>query len=97
MEGRRRGDGGTKCIPVLALGDITNGGSVRDYRIFNKIRSRIKWPVVCAIGNHDAEDRFRRNMGRYEYSFSNRNSYFIIVNNVRADLPDSQFDWLEQE
>ena len=89
---------------VAIAGDVTNRGSEWDYRIFNKIRSLIKWPVISAIGNHDDDDDkgkgltyFKRYIGDGEFSFADRNSYFIVIDNAIGDLSDEQFARLEEE
>jgi 3',5'-cyclic AMP phosphodiesterase CpdA len=93
-----------KKIPVdfvVSTGDVTFRGTEWDYRNYNKIRSRIKWPVISGIGNHDDDNnglpRFEKYIGRNEFSFVNRNSYFIVVNNITNDLSEEQFTWLEEE
>lgn len=86
---------------VFISGDMTFRGRPFDYKIFNKVRSRIKFPVICAAGNHDddreGETLFKKYVGRREAAFVNRNSYFIIMDNVRGDISDEQFITLETE
>lgn len=87
---------------VANMGDVTFAkGTESDFRTYDKLRSLIKWPVVSAIGNHDYkkdEGRgFRAHMGSYEFSFTDRNSYFIVLDNKIADLNQRQFLWLEEE
>ena len=87
---------------VLGAGDVTFRGSKWDFRIFNIIRSRIKWPVICAAGNHDddnkkAQNLFRKYCGPNEMSFADRNSYFITLDNTITNITEKQFSWLESE
>ncbi len=100
MEGR------WKKLPidfVADLGDVTFRGSAWDYKVFNKLRSKIKWPVISAIGNHDDDNKegaalFARYVGPRDFSFAERNSYFIFTDNNRDQTyPDEQFAWLEGE
>lgn len=96
-----------KKIPidfVAVAGDVTNRGSEWDYRAYNKVRSLIKWPVISAIGNHDDDDDrgrdltyFKKYIGGGEFSFANRNSYFIVIDNAIGDLIDKQFADIEEE
>jgi len=92
----------TKLPIDLALipGDATLGGSSWDYKIFNKIRAAVKWPVISAFGNHD-DDRsaqlFKKNIGSSELSFADRNSFFIVVDNGGGDMSDEQFAAFETE
>jgi 3',5'-cyclic AMP phosphodiesterase CpdA len=56
-----------------------------------------------AIGNHDDDiddgekgiALFNKYCGDTEFSFIDRNSYFIVLDNKIGDLSDSQFKWLE--
>lgn len=96
-----------KKVPVdfaVISGDITNRGSKWDYRIFNKVRASIRRPVMCAIGNHDDNDDrgedttyFEKYAGKKEFSFADRNSYFIVINTSSGEVTDPQFSWLEEE
>jgi len=87
---------------VVSAGDITFRGSTWDFRAFNILRSRIKWPVICAAGNHDddnkkVKDLFKKYCGSNEMSFIDRNSYFIILDNTIGSLTEKQFSWFEAE
>ena len=87
---------------VMALGDVSFRGSAWDYRIFNRLRSLIKWPVLSAFGNHDNDDKggeafFNKYIGSAEFSFSDRNSYFIFLNNETGNLDEGQFKRFEDE
>jgi len=87
---------------VLSAGDVTFRGSKWDFRIFNIIRSRINWPVICAAGNHDDDnkkvrDLFKKYCGSNEMSFANRNSYFITLDNTITDITEKQLSRLEAE
>jgi len=93
-----------KKIPVdfvMVSGDVTFRGSEWDYWIYNKIKSRIKWPVISAIGNHDADKHgrvyFAKYYGKPDFSFVDRNSYFIVLDNIIGDLREDQFAWFEKE
>lgn len=94
-----------KKTPVdfaVSAGDVTFRGTERDFRIFNTIRSMIKYPVICAAGNHDDDSKkvrglFRKYCGPNEVSFTDRNSYFIILDNTVCDITKKQLSWLESE
>lgn len=93
-----------KKIPidfVAITGDITFRGSAFDYKTFNKIRSRSKYPVISVMGNHD-EDKddgglFKKYVGAKDFSFTNRNSYFIVLDDGVNNISDAQFSFLEEE
>ena len=87
---------------VVNLGDVTfSKGREWDYCTYDKLRAMIKWPVISAMGNHDAQKNgmriFKRRLGKHEFAFANRNSYFIVVDNKITDLTEEQFAWLEAE
>ena len=86
---------------VMSSGDITFRGSPLDYRIFNRLRSRITMPVICAAGNHDDDTKtaladFKKYCGPAEFSFANRNSFFIVLDNSRGNLTEAQFARFEE-
>ena len=96
-----------KKVPIdfaIVSGDVTFRGSLWDYRVYNKMRSLVKYPVISAIGNHDDDDDkgasesyFDKYCGRKEFSFADRNSYFIIIDNSNGDFSEKQFARLEEE
>lgn len=87
---------------VISVGDVTfSKGTESDYRTYDKLRSMIKWPVLSAMGNHDFQEggwrRFKNHIGKQEFSFTDCNSYFIVLDNKISDLSEEQFLWLEEE
>ena len=87
---------------VANLGDITFLKGTRwEYLIYNRLRAKIKFPVISLMGNHDddrhGEHLFKEYVGRREFSFTNRNSYFIVIDNRVTDLNEQQCAWLEEE
>lgn len=86
---------------VAIAGDLTFRGSEWDYRIYNRIRSLIKRPVIVTAGNHDDDNggaaRFRKYAGDSEFSFANRNAYFILIDNSTGDMNAAKFARLEDE
>ena len=87
---------------VMSLGDVTfSKGLESDYRTYDKLRSMIKWPVLSAMGNHDYQKGgwrlFRSHIGKQEFSFVDRDAYFIVLDNKISDLSEQQFLWLEEE
>ena len=82
---------------VLSAGDVTLNGKKSHYVAFKKMQALIKYPFITAIGNHDERGLFEEYCGEKEFSFVNRNSYFIVLDNERGSLKDPQFTWLEKE
>jgi predicted phosphodiesterase len=94
-----------KKLPIdfaANMGDVTfSKGRESDYIMYDRLRSMAKWPVVSAMGNHDYQNggwrRFNKHIGSAEFSFVDRNSYFIVLDNKITDIAQKQFDWLEEE
>ncbi len=82
---------------VLNAGDVTLDGADSHYRRYKKVQKLIKYPVISAIGNHDEPELFKEYCGSAEFSFANRNSYFIVLNNQKGNPSEEQFEWLEKE
>jgi predicted phosphodiesterase len=87
---------------VANMGDATfYTGRESNYRVYNKIRSLIKWPVITAMGNHDyvkgGWKNFKKYLGSKEFSFTDRNSYFIVLDYRISEMEEAQFAWLESE
>lgn len=87
---------------VTVAGDITFRGAPWHYRVFNRIRSMIRVPVIVAVGNHDddtkkAKEYFKTYAGEKNFSFTDRNAYFIAIDNAINDMNGPRFAWLEEE
>jgi predicted phosphodiesterase len=82
---------------VLSVGDVTLDGAESHFRAFKKLQTLIKYPLIAAIGNHDDRELFEKYCGKKEFSFANRNSYFIVLDNEEGQLKKEQFRWLEKQ
>ena len=82
---------------VMSVGDVTLDGKESHFRAWKKLQALIKFPVIAAIGNHDDEKLFEEYCGTREFTFINRNSYFIVVDNNSGHLREEQFTWLEEK
>jgi predicted phosphodiesterase len=82
---------------VMSVGDVSLDGKNSHFTDYKKIQKLIKYPVIAAIGNHDDRTNFEKFVGDNEFSFVNRNSYFIILDNEEGELKEYQFKWLEEE
>lgn len=82
---------------VLSVGDVTLDGKRSHFLAYKKMQKLIKYPVIAAIGNHDDRKLFEEFCGKKEFTFVNRNSFFIILDNEEGALSESQFSWLEEE
>jgi len=97
-------EGRFRKVPIdftAVSGDVTFRGSSWDYRTYNKIRSRVKMPVISAVGNHDDDQGgaklFKKYVGQTSISFADRNSYFMMIDNAINNVSDMQFAALEEE
>ncbi|MGA2915190.1 MAG: metallophosphoesterase [Sedimentisphaerales bacterium] len=83
---------------VLNTGDVTLCGKPSQFLAFKKEQKLIKYPLFAAIGNHENKENklFEKYMGKTEFAFADRNSYFIIIDNTENELTDNQFEWFEK-
>ncbi|MFC1570790.1 metallophosphoesterase family protein [Candidatus Omnitrophota bacterium] len=80
---------------VLSTGDVSLDDKESHIKAWKKLQTLIKYPVIAGIGNHDKLEFFNEYCGEEEFAFSDRNSYFIVIDNNRGDLTEEQFKWLE--
>ncbi|MBB6612584.1 metallophosphoesterase [Pontibacter sp. Tf4] len=88
---------------VLHNGDITDFGVLKEYRLINDRLSKLKFPLVTVIGNHDATNNgkqvYREMYGPYDFSFVAGHAKFIFLNtnNWEFDGAAPNLAWLETE
>ena len=90
---------------VVNIGDVTYRGRESHYKNYLKIKEMIKFPVIDAIGNHDDDiddgekglALFTKYIGKKEFSFGDRNSYFIFLDNKEGEFTEEQFTNLKKE
>jgi predicted phosphodiesterase len=82
---------------VLNVGDVSLDGRRPHFVSYKKIQELIKYPVIAAIGNHDDRELFSEFCGKREFSFADRNSYFIVLDNAGGNITDAQFLYLEEQ
>ncbi len=98
---RMNREDGFEKIPidfVLDTGDVTLSGKPSQFLAFKKEQKLIKYPLFAAFGNHENREYelFEKYLGKREYAFADRNSYFIILDNSENELTNSQFEWFEK-
>ena len=82
-------------------GDLTTSGTARQFGYFLIGAKQLKAPVLTSMGNHDlscgSESNYINIFGITYYSFTEKNSYFIILNDAKSDINETQMDWLKNE
>ncbi|SHH51677.1 metallophosphoesterase family protein [Thermosipho atlanticus] len=86
---------------VINTGDMVFDGNPIKYDFFLKQIKKFKVPLLVVPGNHDISDNGYENyinfFGPLYYSFSIKNSYFIILNNAnQTEVDPYQMLWLEK-
>ncbi|MDP8299019.1 MAG: metallophosphoesterase [Candidatus Tantalella remota] len=82
---------------VLSVGDIALDGERSHFAAFKKIQKLIKYPFITAIGNHDDRELFEEFCGDNQFTFTNRNSFFIVLDNEDGSISDEGFRWFEDK
>lgn len=69
---------------VLHAGDISDFGLTQEFKWVNEIMTRLKYPYVTVIGNHDivanGSATYRKMFGPLNYSFGFGHDRFIFIN-----------------
>ena len=83
-------------------GDLTSSGTSRQFGYFLLQIKNLKSPVLTSIGNHDLsggnnESNYINVFGNPYYSFSEKNSYFIVLDDASSNIDDTQMEWLKNE
>jgi len=90
---------------VLHAGDISDFGLTQEFKWVNEIMSKLKYPYLTVIGNHDIVANgpltYARMYGALDYSFEFGNNKFIFINtnsreyNFNGNVPD--LVWLKSQ
>jgi len=83
-------------------GDLVYDGENEKFRFFLNQIKHLNKPLLTVFGNHEAREKGRAVyydlFGKFYYSYSIGNSYFIILDDANEkNLDDEQFAWLEKE
>lgn len=69
---------------VLHAGDISDFGLTQEFKWVNEIMTRLKYPYVTVIGNHDivanGSATYRKMFGPLNYAFNYGHNRFIFIN-----------------
>jgi 3',5'-cyclic AMP phosphodiesterase CpdA len=82
---------------VIVTGDVTQYGYAEEYQRFSQILSRLRAPVIVAIGNHDLQaagkSLFLRLYGPTNFTFAWRGYEFVFFDDNARGIPDGIPDW----
>jgi 3',5'-cyclic AMP phosphodiesterase CpdA len=82
---------------VIVTGDITQFGYAKEYQRFSDILSKLKAPVLVAIGNHDLQAAGRsiyvHLYGPTDFTFVWRGYEFVFFDDNARGIPDGIPDW----
>lgn len=86
---------------VIADGDITDHGYLKEYELFHENMHKLVPPYLTVIGNHDyksnGDDIYKKMYGELNKTFVYNDYLFILFDDIfweSVKIPD--FDWLEQ-
>ena len=88
---------------AINLGDLVDRGSVETFSDYlRQVRQNLRLPLLTVVGNHDLDNEhgprlYREIFGPDYYAFPIRDNYFIMVNDVEAEVGEPQWRWLEGE
>jgi len=83
-------------------GDLVDNGEKERYRLFINQIKKMNTPLLIVIGNHELKKNGRGLyydlFGRFYYSFTVGDSYFILLDNANwRNIDPWQMDWLKKE
>lgn len=88
---------------IMANGDLTHGGALRDYHRFVTLLGASRVPCFTSIGNHDrrtlgSRATYRKMLAPMYYAFDVGQVRFLVLDSSRKrGLPRIQYRWLERE
>ncbi len=93
-------NGRTDIDFVIANGDITDHGYLKEYELFHDQMEKLIYPYFTVIGNHDyrsnGEMIYKTMYGDYNKTISFNNMLFVLFDDIfweSTKTPD--FEWLE--
>ncbi|MGV3523649.1 MAG: metallophosphoesterase family protein [Candidatus Sericytochromatia bacterium] len=86
---------------MLHTGDFVRAGGQSEYQQFLGLIGRASYPVLPALGNHDAVNGGRKWYAQYfgaaVFAFAYGPDRFFFLDNANAIMPETQLKWLEAE
>jgi Icc protein len=83
---------------VLSAGDLTQGGSADEMKVFQRELEALQVPLFSTIGNHDAppDTPWHDWFGRGSFRFIHRDVLFSFIDSASATVAPMVYDWLDQ-
>ena len=97
---------GIKPIFVIDNGDLVFSGKSNQYRLFDRLTTRIGSTLCTTLGNHDirgdGRETYTMLYGPPYYSFDFMDSHFIFLDSSpgwaeKRAISDEQYSWLEND
>ncbi|MBU6997453.1 MAG: metallophosphoesterase [Theionarchaea archaeon] len=82
---------------VVGGGDFVFEGTPHDFEAFLETVSVLKPPLLYVCGNHDDSPYYSQHLGDRVYAITYRNALFVILDNSRKVLNESQLEFLENQ
>ncbi|MCD6127139.1 MAG: metallophosphoesterase [Methanomicrobia archaeon] len=82
---------------VIGGGDFVIEGTPENFEEFLKVVSNLKAPLFYVCGNHDNSKYYEKYLGEKVYSFTYKNSIFIVLDNSRGFLEKKQLKFLNNQ
>ena len=82
---------------VIGGGDFVVEGTPGNFEEFLKAVSNLKAPLFYVCGNHDNSRYYEKYLGEKVYSFTYKNSIFIVLNDSRGILDKTQLRFLKTQ
>lgn len=97
---------GVNPVFVIGNGDLVFSGKPNQYRLFDKVTSKLATTMCTTLGNHDirggGRDIYTTLYGPAYYSFDFSDSHFIFLDSSpgwaqKQAITDEQYLWLEKD
>jgi len=82
---------------VIGGGDFVVEGTPENFEEFEKVSSALNPPLFYVCGNHDDSVYYEQHLGERVYAFTYKNSLFVVLDNSKKILDESQLNFLEEQ
>ena len=82
---------------VIGGGDFVVDGTPEDFEEFLITVSALNPPLFFVCGNHDDSPYYEQYLGERVYAITYKNSLFVILDNSKKVLNESQLNFLEEQ